>query len=68
MNMDLDLAERIARLVAWIVAIIAGIVTTIKNLSELKDKKKARKSKSDALPPRRNVASKSQGRIKPSLI
>jgi hypothetical protein len=40
----MELVEMVLRNLAWVVAIFAGIITTAKNLSDLKDKKKKRRS------------------------
>ena len=43
--MNMDEVERVLRLTAWATASVAAIITSWKNLSDLKDKKKKRRSR-----------------------
>lgn len=48
----MEIVEFILRDTAWLVGILVGITTLIKNIKDLKGDK----NKNDVLPPRRNVA------------
>ncbi|MGG6445726.1 hypothetical protein [Pseudobacillus badius] len=41
--MDLELVEKVLRNLAWLVGIVAGLVTTKKNLNDLKEQKKKKR-------------------------